>query len=289
MDEPVGEYLRDGARAGMPFRLAAPRQTFTGAAGGALGRGVGASLEFMEHREYQPGDDLRHVDWGAYGRTDRLIVKRFREEVTPHLDILLDGSKSMALSGTAKARAACGLAAALAAAADNAGYSHCLWLAGRGCSRLPNHSPQVPSWEGLAFTSTASLPESLRLMPPGWRRRGVRVLISDLLWLGEPREVLSPLTDGAAGAAVIQVLAAADADPGRPGNVRLVDSETSQETDLLVDALARRRYLRAMGDHQQNWYRAARQAGGAFVALVAEPLVQQWDLQPLVAAQVLEV
>ncbi|MCY2932225.1 MAG: hypothetical protein NTV86_22555, partial [Planctomycetota bacterium] len=83
--------------------------------------------------------------------------------------------------------------------------------------------------------------------------------------------------------------AAADADPGRPGNVRLVDSETSQETDLLVDALARRRYLRAMGDHQQNWYRAARQAGGAFVALVAEPLVQQWDLQPLVAAQVLEV
>ncbi|MCY2931079.1 MAG: hypothetical protein NTV86_16645, partial [Planctomycetota bacterium] len=123
----------------------------------------------------------------------------------------------MALSGTAKARAACGLAAALAAAADNAGYSHCLWLAGRGCARLPNHSPQVPSWEGLAFTSTASLPESLRLMPPGWRRRGVRVLISDLLWLGEPREVLSPLTDGAAGAAVIQVLAAADADPGRPG------------------------------------------------------------------------
>lgn len=273
----------------MPFRLAVPRQAPVGASGGSLGRGAGASLEFMEYREYQPGDDLRHVDWGAYGRTDRLVVKRFREEVTPHLDILLDGSKSMALAGTAKVRAACGLAAALATAAENAGYSHCLWLAGEGCTRLPNSSAPAQAWGGVEFAATTSLPEAMRLMPPAWRRRGARVLISDLLWLGDPRDVLAPLADGAAAAGVVQVLAAGDADPGRPGNVRLVDSETGHETDLLVDALARRRYQQAMAGHQQNWYRAARQAGGTYVALVAEPLVEQWDLQPLVAAQILEV
>lgn len=289
MDDRYAQYLLEGSRAGMPFRLAAPRHAPAGACGASLGRGAGASMEFMEHREYQPGDDLRHVDWGAYGRTDRLIVKRYREEVAPHLDILLDGSKSMALADTAKARAACGLAGALATAAANAGYSCCLWLAGQGCSRLPNSSGPVQAWTGLAFEAEASLPESMRQLPPAWRARGIRVLISDLLWLGDPRDVLAPLSDGAAGVAVVQVLAAVDADPGRPGNVRLVDAETGRESDLLLDALARRRYQQALAGHQHNWDRASRQAGGAYLALVAEPLVEQWDLQPLVAAQILEV
>ena len=68
----------------------------------------------MDHREYQPGDDLRRLDWAAYARSDKMIVKLYRQEVCPHLDVVIDGSRSMALEGTQKLRAGVALAAALA-------------------------------------------------------------------------------------------------------------------------------------------------------------------------------
>ena len=68
----------------------------------------------MEHRDYQPGDDLRRMNWSAYARSDKLVVKVFRQEVCPHFDLVIDGSRSMMLEGTQKLRATLGLAAALA-------------------------------------------------------------------------------------------------------------------------------------------------------------------------------
>ena len=104
------QYLAEGERAGCRYALAAPRRLPLGAAGMHQGGRSGSSLEFKEHRDYQPGDDLRHLDWNAYARSDQLIVKLFHEEVNPRLDLVLDGSRSMALPGSAKERAALGLA-----------------------------------------------------------------------------------------------------------------------------------------------------------------------------------
>lgn len=59
----------------------------------------GASVEFAEHREYVPGDDLRHLDWRIYGRSDRFYVKRYEEETNLTLSLLLDVSESMAYAG----------------------------------------------------------------------------------------------------------------------------------------------------------------------------------------------
>lgn len=59
----------------------------------------GASVEFAEHREYVPGDDLRHLDWRIYGRTDRFFVKRYEEETNLTLSIVLDVSESMTYRG----------------------------------------------------------------------------------------------------------------------------------------------------------------------------------------------
>ena len=56
----------------------------------------GFSVEFSEHREYSPGDNLRYIDWQAYGRTDRYYVKQFEEETNLRCHILLDASASMA-------------------------------------------------------------------------------------------------------------------------------------------------------------------------------------------------
>ena len=55
----------------------------------------GFSVEFTEHREYTPGDDLRHLDWVAWGRTDRYYIKQYEQETNLRAYILLDVSASM--------------------------------------------------------------------------------------------------------------------------------------------------------------------------------------------------
>ncbi len=55
----------------------------------------GFSVEFAEHREYAPGDDLRHLDWKVYGRSDRLYLKEYELETNLRTHILLDASESM--------------------------------------------------------------------------------------------------------------------------------------------------------------------------------------------------
>ncbi len=55
----------------------------------------GFSVEFAEHRLYNPGDPLRHIDWRVYGRTDKLFIKRFEEETNLRCCLVLDTSSSM--------------------------------------------------------------------------------------------------------------------------------------------------------------------------------------------------
>src|ERR1700676_630469 len=55
----------------------------------------GFSQEFAEYRAYTPGDDLRHVDWNVFARTERAYLKRYRGETTSLLAVLLDASQSM--------------------------------------------------------------------------------------------------------------------------------------------------------------------------------------------------
>ncbi len=55
----------------------------------------GFAVEFATHREYSPGDDLRHIDWKVWSKTDRLYIKEYEEETNLKCTILLDCSKSM--------------------------------------------------------------------------------------------------------------------------------------------------------------------------------------------------
>ncbi len=55
----------------------------------------GSSVEFAEYKEYTPGDDIRHIDWRAYGRVDRYYVKQFEDETNLRAYLLLDASGSM--------------------------------------------------------------------------------------------------------------------------------------------------------------------------------------------------
>src|SRR5262247_1012453 len=101
------------------FRLAMPRTPVGGRLGERLGSGTGSSLEFQDYREYTPGDDLRHVDWSAYARSEVLTVRLYREEVAPRIDLVLDVSRSMGVTEQ-KARAYNELCALLACACASA-------------------------------------------------------------------------------------------------------------------------------------------------------------------------
>ncbi len=76
----------------------------------------GSSVEFAEHKEYSPGDEIKHIDWKAYGKFDRYYVKRFEEETELSAYLLLDRSGSMTYKGDglAKLEYAAYLVAALA-------------------------------------------------------------------------------------------------------------------------------------------------------------------------------
>src|SRR5205814_8490654 len=59
----------------------------------------GFSVEFAEHRQYYPGDEIRHIDWRAFGKTDRYYIKEYEEETNLHCHLLVDASGSMAYRG----------------------------------------------------------------------------------------------------------------------------------------------------------------------------------------------
>src|SRR4029079_11083373 len=55
----------------------------------------GSAVEFVQHREYVPGDDIRHIDWKSYGRSERYTIKQYEQETNFICHVLLDASRSM--------------------------------------------------------------------------------------------------------------------------------------------------------------------------------------------------
>jgi uncharacterized protein (DUF58 family) len=272
MDSAIRQALQDGEKLGFHYALQIPQVAASGWTGTRSGRRAGSSIDFQDYREYQPGDDLRFIDWGIYARTDRLTVKLFREEVTPHLDLILDGSRSMNLSDTAKAGAVAQLAALLVTSAANAQCTQAVWLSGEGFQRLANDTLTPSAWDKLELDSQRTPEQSFEILPPKFRRLGVRVLVSDLLWPGEPLQLLRRLRDGAAALFVIQLLARDDATPPKHGNLRVVDSETGGESEIYIDSSIARQYAGNLAQLQQSWADASRQCGAQMTTIIAEDL-----------------
>src|ERR1700694_605086 len=59
----------------------------------------GFSVEFAEHRQYYPGDEISHIDWRVYGKTDRYYIKEYEEETNLKAHLLVDASGSMRFPG----------------------------------------------------------------------------------------------------------------------------------------------------------------------------------------------
>ena len=282
------EILLAAEREGGRYALGVPRDLGSRSGGARLGMRPGRSLDFRDYRDYEPGDDLRWIDWGIYARSDRLTVKLYQEEVVPHLDLLLDVSRSMAPSDSTKGDLALHLAGLLGAAALNARCSFAGWSLGERVQRWRGDAVGLAAWEIPEFSAPRSPGESLLAKPPALRRNGMRVLISDLMWPGDPLPFLRRFADGAKLAIVLWVLSPEELAPPALGNARLVDMESGEEVEVRVDDRARAQYLEALGEYQALWREAARASGVQLAEVTGTPEGARQAVELLVRMGVLE-
>ncbi len=150
----------------------------------------GQSVEFLQHREYVIGDDLRHVDWKVWARQDRLYIKQFEEETNLRCNLLVDVSKSMMYGNghLNKYDYACTLASTLAYLVlrqqDSVG---CVTFDDRLRSKVPNRSQHnhilaiTAALAAQTQTDKTDMYAVLRAAAETLPRRGMVVIVSDLL------------------------------------------------------------------------------------------------------------
>lgn len=255
-------------RAGEQYKLAIPRVPISGGQGEMMGSSAGSSLEFHDFREYVAGDDPRHIDWSALGRSDQLMIRLFREEVAPYADVLVDGSLSMKAGEGRKGSLTQELALALDLFAQKAGAEPNVWLIGRSARRLegvPSQRLTEMTWDGpTSFEATDEWRERCL------RRRSIRVVISDFLFPHEPDTLVKQFASAASALWVIQVLDPFEAAPSIGGGVRLVDVETAEFQDLILNDKIVSGYLSRLSRLKSGLTDACRRAGARFIPIVAD-------------------
>ncbi len=239
------------------WRLVLPSHPLAGRLGDRLGRGTGSSLEFMDFRDYVPGDDLRHVDWRAYARTDQLKVRLFREETAPSLDVIVDTSASMGVSA-AKREATLDLVDVASALSRQAGGQARLLEADGDLLEDP---------ASLSFAGKDA--QDLRPRAP-LRPRALRMIVSDFLVPEDPRPRLQRLAAGSSHLYVLQLLDPWEADPKPDGENTLIDTESEERADIVLDAKTTRGYRERLARLQDDVARATRSVGGTFAIVLAD-------------------
>jgi uncharacterized protein (DUF58 family) len=150
----------------------------------------GQSVEFLQHREYAPGDDLRHIDWKVWGKQDKLYIKQYEAETNFRCHLLIDVSKSMSYGRGPLNKfeygvtiAAC-LAYLVLQQHDAVG---CVTFDDKLRAQIPCRSTQAHLRSILEVLNTHTLNDAtslyscLRAVAEGRPKRGMMVLVSDLL------------------------------------------------------------------------------------------------------------
>ena len=224
------------------------------------------SPEFADFRPYVSGDDFRQIDWQAYARLEKLMLRLYVAEEEACLNVLLDTSGSMGLGEPAKLTAASRLAAALGflglAAMDRVQVGT---LAGGRLPLLRGRDGVSRVWRFLEAqeASGAASPEDLYRLR--WTRPGVTVVISDFLVEGDWAPALAGLAARRQEPVLWQVLAPDEERPAIAGDLKLVDVETERSRELTITPGLLGEYLQALAAHRTGLARAAQAAGGRFL------------------------
>lgn len=268
------------------YSLGLPRMPVSGRSGELLGRGTGSSLEFQEHREYTPGDDIRHLDWAAYARSDSLMVRLYRDEISPRMEVLVDVSRSMTTSAV-KQQVTKQLTAMFTLLSGAVGGRPTVWLAGDERPPLTLQIESLDSLSHMEFGSTSSLAALLEEHQLPLKRQAVRVVISDFLFPHDPAALVRRLAGEASVLWLVQVLTDWETDPTSKGGTRLIDIESGQETDLFLNQQVVGEYLERLGKLKEELALHCRKHHSSFVSVVAERGLSAICREDLSAAGVL--
>jgi uncharacterized protein (DUF58 family) len=246
---------------------------------------LGQSVEFRDYRQYMPGDEIGSIDWKIYGRSDKLFIKIFEHQADLTVNLLVDGSASMAYRGVAEARRrkllpwsvderpskfdyACSLAAAIGFLIvkqhDCVGFSLAQegltqFLAAR--STLSHLSAILDAMEQARPRGEARLAAAVRDLAGRTGRREVLIVFSDLL---EDRDAilraLSLFHHRGGEAILFHVLHADEIRLPQIENGTFIDSETQGRVRLNVEDV-RAAYQTKLQDYLDCWLRQTKANG----------------------------
>jgi len=220
----------------------------------------GSGVEFADHRDYQPGDDFRYLDWNVYQRFERLLLRLYEEEEDLAIYLIVDASQSMAFGadfqaggsaagGGAKLRYAKKVCAALAyVGLANLDRVSIVSTSDRVVYRMQETRGKARIFKVFRFlrelqpAGETDLGDALKAFVAQNKRRGLAVLISDLYDPKGFERGINVLRYNKFDPFVVHVVDPKEAHPELTGDVLLYDCETGEEREVTVTAKVLRRF-----------------------------------------------
>jgi len=240
----------------------------------------GFTQEFAEYRAYTPGDDLRHIDWNLFARTDRMYLKRYRGETNSQLTVLLDASNSMQYSSheVSKMNYARYTAAALFYLAirnqrDPAGlvvFDDEVREFIRPSTRAGQLQRLLAGLEQAEPRARTNFAKPMKYFQELLRRRGMVIIISD--FYEDPESIvktIEPLRFHGSEVVLFHVLDPQEIFPKLNGPSILVDMETEQRMEVIPDYV-KGEYRRKMDAHLEQMSSRTKAAGMDYQLLVTD-------------------
>jgi len=240
----------------------------------------GFSQEFAEYRAYTPGDDLRHVDWNLFARTERCYLKRYRGETNSQLTILLDASNSMNYSSHAVSKmdyarytASSLFYLALHNQRDPAGlivFDDEVRNYIRPSTRQGQLNRLLSGLEQAEPRARTDFSKPLLHFQEFLRRRGMVLIISDFYEAPETIvRTIEPLRFHGSEVVLFHVLDPKEIRPELRGPAILVDLESDQRLEVIPEYV-KGEYCRKMDSHLQQLSERAHAAGLDYHLLVTD-------------------
>ena len=252
-------------------------------------RFAGSGQEFLDHRQFHNGDDLRAVNWRAYLRLEKLFLKMFQLEPRIPVRVLVDISRSMDTGTVSKFDYARKLAAALCYVGlvrlDSiclqpfSGKLHDAFTASGGRHRF---QPAMSFLSSLTSSGRTDFLECSRQFCSKYPQRGLALVISDFLDDGDCEKPLQFLADFGHELILVQVWSDEDREPPWEGELELEDAETGRKVELAFDRDARAQYTAQFDHHADAVRNIAERNGGRYVGVPTSLPVEQAIFGPLV-------
>jgi uncharacterized protein (DUF58 family) len=269
------------------------QKSFAGLVGGHnRSRFAGAGQEFLDHRNFYQGDDLRAVNWRAYLRLDKLFVKMFQVEPRVPVRMLVDTSASMTAYGGQKFDMARRLAAALCYVGlvrldtiEIHGFASRL---SRRIFSTGGRHRFTGVMNGLAALEPGGSTDYLavtREFISSYPQRGLLIIISDFLDDKGCEKALQYLSDFGHELLLLQLWADEDRRPPWVGELELRDAETGAALKLDFDEEARERYTRSFDEYCSVIQSLALRGGGRYAGISTAQSLESVVFGDLIRAQ----